>query len=314
LFRSASNVVEKSVVDEAMMVGSAPVSPNKRMIYAAAFILGFGGALGLLILKDFLNDNIVTHEDLEQYTRIPFLGVVSHGSRREQSNVVANALSPVGESFRSLRVNLQYLTLGKEVNVIGITSSRESEGKTYCSVNLGAAMANSRRRTVLIDADMRRPKVATYFQLENDKGLSNYLIGEASVKDIVNETGIKGYDVITSGPIPPNPLDLIGTSRMAELLNELKQSYHTIIIDSPPIGFVSEYIILMKYTDANIYVVRSDYTTRYNLDRINKLYDERKVSNISILLNDVKYSRINGYSYSYKYKQKKYKQKSYKAV
>src|SRR5690606_24149449 len=149
----ASNVVEKSVVDEAMMVGSAPVSPNKRMIYAAAFILGFGGALGLLILKDFLNDNIVTHEDLEQYTRIPFLGVVSHGSRREQSNVVANALSPVGESFRSLRVNLQYLTLGKEVNVIGITSSRESEGKTYCSVNLAAAMANSRRRTILIDAD-----------------------------------------------------------------------------------------------------------------------------------------------------------------
>jgi capsular exopolysaccharide synthesis family protein len=204
--------------------------------------------------------------------------------------------------------------LGKEVNVIGITSSRESEGKTYCSVNLAAAMANSRRRTVLIDADMRRPKVASYFQLENDKGLSNYLIGEASVKEIVNETGIKGYDVITSGPIPPNPLDLIGTSRMGELLNELKQSYHTIIIDSPPIGFVSEYIILMKYTDANIYVVRSDYTTRYNLDRINKLYDERKVNNISILLNDVKYSRINGYSYSYKYKQKKYKQKSYKAV
>ena len=303
----ASNVVEKSIVDEAMMVGSGPVSPNRKMIYAAALLLAFGGALGLIILKDFLNDNIVTHEDLEQNTRIPFLGVISHGSRREQSNVVANALSPVGESFRSLRVNLQYLTLGKEINVIGLTSSRESEGKTYCSVNLAAAMANSRRRTILIDADMRRPKVASYFQLESDKGLSNYLIGESSLKEIINETGIKGYDVITSGPIPPNPLDLIGQARMGELLNELKQSYHTIIIDSPPIGFVSEYVILMKYTDANIYVVRSDYTTRYNLDRINKLYEERKVSNISILLNDVKYSRLNGYTYSYKYKQKKYK-------
>jgi capsular exopolysaccharide synthesis family protein len=154
---------------------------------------------------------------------------------------------------------------------------------------------------------MRRPKVASYFQLESDKGLSNYLIGESSLKEIINETGIKGYDVITSGPIPPNPLDLIGQARMGELLNELKQSYHTIIIDSPPIGFVSEYVILMKYTDANIYVVRSDYTTRYNLDRINKLYDERKVTNISILLNDVKYSRLNGYTYNYKYKQKKYK-------
>ena len=300
----ASNVVEKAVVDEAMMVGSGPVSPNKRLILAAAVILALGGALALIILKDFLNDNIVTHEDLEQYTRIPFLGAISHGSRREQGNLVANALSPVGESFRSLRVNLQYLTLGKEINVIGFTSSRESEGKTFCSVNLAAAMANSRRRTVLIDADMRRPKVASYFQLENDKGLSNYLIGECEVKEILNETGIKGFDVISSGPIPPNPLDLIGQSRLADLINELKQTYSTIIIDSPPIGFVSEYIILMRYTDANIYVVRSDYTTRFNLEKINNMYNEQRISNVSILLNDVRSSRVNGYSYSYKYKYK----------
>lgn len=302
----ASNVVEKTIVDEAM-ASTGPISPNVKMIYAAAIVFAIGGALALIILKDFLNDNIVTHEDLARYTKIPFLGVINHASRREASNVVANGLTPVGESFRSLRVNLQYLTLGKDVNVIGLTSSRESEGKTYCSVNLAAAMANSRRRTVLIDADMRRPQVATYFQLENDKGLSNYLIGESSLKEIINETGIKGYDVITSGPIPPNPLDLIGQPRMAELINELKQIYNTIIIDSPPIGFVSEYVILMKYTDANIYVVRSDYTTRYNLERINKLYNERKVSNISILLNDVKYSRLNGYTYNYKYKQKRRK-------
>src|SRR5690606_40078682 len=197
-----------------------------------------------------LNDNIVTHEDLEQYTRIPFLGIVSHGSKREQSNVVVKALSAEGESFRSLRVNLQYLTLGKDVNVIGLTSSRESEGKTYCSVNLAAAMANSRRRTILIDADMRRPKVASYFQLENDKGLSNYLIGESGVKEIINETGIKGYDVIASGPIPPTPLDLMGQAGWGELLNDLKHLSYTIIINSPPIGFVSEYVLIMKYTDA----------------------------------------------------------------
>jgi capsular exopolysaccharide synthesis family protein len=300
----ASNVVEKAVVDEAMMVGSGPVSPNKRLILAAALVLAFGGALALIILKDFLNDNIVTPDDVEQHTRIPFLGSITHGSRREQSNVVANALSAVGESFRSLRVNLQYLTLGKEINVIGFTSSRESEGKTFCSVNLAAAMANSRRKTILLDADMRRPKVGSYFQLENDKGLSNYLIGESTVKEIINETGIKGFDVIASGPIPPNPLDLIGQPRMGELLNELKQTYNTIIIDSPPIGFVSEYIILMKYTDANIYVVRSDYTTRFNLEKINNMYNERRINNLSILLNDVRTSRLNGYSYSYKYKYK----------
>jgi tyrosine-protein kinase Etk/Wzc len=298
----ASNVVEKTIIDEAMVVGGAPVWPNQKLIFGIALLIAIGGSIGLIILKDFLNDNIVTHEDLEQHTKIPFLGAISHGSKREQSNVIASALSPAGESFRSLRVNLQYLTLGKDINVIGFTSSRESEGKTFCAVNLSAATANSNRRTVLIDADMRRPKVASYFQLDNEKGLSNYLIGECSLKEIVNETGIKGFDVITSGPIPPNPLDLIGQAKMAELINELKQMYNTIVIDSPPIGFVSEYVILMKYTDANIYVVRSDYTTRFNLEKINNMYDDRRIKNVSILLNDVRSSRLNGYSYNYKYK------------
>ncbi len=303
----ASNVVDKTIVDRAMMVGSGPVWPNRKIIYGVAIFLAFGGALGLILLKDFFNDSIVTHDDLERNTRIPFLGAINHGSRREQDNIIANAMSPVGESFRTLRVNLQYLTFGKEINVIGFTSSRESEGKTFCSVNLAASIAHSRKRTVLIDCDMRRPRVASYFKLENERGLSSYLIGECSVKEVINETGIKGFDVITSGPIPPNPLDLIGQPRMEELISELKKMYGTIIIDSPPIGYVSEYIIIMKYTDANVYVVRSDYTTKYNLDKINKLYDERKVSNFSILLNDVKYSRLNGYSYNYKYKNKKYK-------
>jgi capsular exopolysaccharide synthesis family protein len=270
-------------------------------------MIAFGGAIGVIILKDALNDSITTHEDLLRHTKLPFVGAIIHGSKRERDGVVANAMSPVGESFRTLRVNLQYLTLGAEVKVIGFTSSRESEGKTFCAVNLAASMAHSRRRTVLIDADMRRPRVASYFQMDADKGLSSYLIGDCSLKEVINETGIKGFDVITAGPIPPNPLDLIGQPRMAELIDELKKMYDTVIIDSPPIGYVSEYVILMRHTDANIYVVRSEYTTRFNLDRVNKLYEEKKISNFSVLLNDVKYSQVNGYSYSYKYKKKKNK-------
>jgi capsular exopolysaccharide synthesis family protein len=299
----ASNVPNKTIIDSAM--ASGPVWPNKKMIYGLALMLAFGGAIGMIILKDALNDSIVSHEDLLRNTRLPFLGAIVHGSKREQDGVIANAMSPIGESFRTLRVNLQYLTVGKEVRVIGFTSSRESEGKTFCAVNLAASMAHSRKRTVLIDADMRRPRVASYFQMEADKGLSSYLIGESSVKDIIDETGIKGFDVITSGPIPPNPLDLIGQPRMGELISELKTMYDTIIIDSPPIGYVSEYVILMRYTDTNIYVVRSEYTTRYNLERVNKLYEEKKISDFNVLLNDVRYSRSNGYSYSYKYKKKK---------
>lgn len=145
---------------------------------------------------------------------------------------------------------------------------------------------------------MRRPSVAKSFRLKNEKGLSSYLIGVCSLKEIINTTPTKGLDVITSGPIPPNPLDLIGLSRMEHLINALKQQYNTVIIDSPPIGFVSEYIILMKYTNANIYVVRSNYTSRFLLDKINRLYADKKIRNVSLLLNDCK-SLPNGYTYVY---------------
>jgi capsular exopolysaccharide synthesis family protein len=289
-------------VDRPYQVGSGPVSPNSRLIYAIALFLGVAGTISFVMLKDFLNDNLITHEDVERHTKIPFIGTITHGNKREQGTIVAHARSPIGESFRSLRVNLQYLTLGKNANVIGITSSRESEGKTFCSVNLAAAMAHSGRKTILIDTDMRRPKVASYFQFKNKKGLSNFLIGDCAIKDIINNSETKGFDVIGSGPIPPNPIDLIGHARMDELMAYLRQNYSTIILDSPPMGYVSEYIILMKYTDANLYIVRSDYTNRNSLGKINKLYERKKISNVSILLNDVKTTKRTGYGYGYDYK------------
>jgi capsular exopolysaccharide synthesis family protein len=297
----ASNSVEKTVVDKPYQVGAGPVSPNDELIFALAIIVGIGCAVGSIVLKDMLNDNIVTHEDVEQHTKIPFIGTISHANKREQVSIIAHARSPIGESFRSLRVNLQYLTLGKNANVIGITSSRESEGKTFCSVNLAAVMAYSGRRTILLDTDMRRPRVAAYFQLKNRKGLSNFLVGDGTIKEIINNTEHKGFDVIGSGPIPPNPIDLIGSPRMEELINTLKQTYSTIILDSPPLGYVSEYIILMKYTDANLYIIRSDYTNRNSLNKINKLYERKKITNVSILLNDVKSTRSSGYGYGYGY-------------
>ncbi|MEO5976158.1 MAG: polysaccharide biosynthesis tyrosine autokinase [Chryseolinea sp.] len=304
----ASNAASTIVVDKPYAAaGGDPVYPKPETIYFLAILAGIIGAILFMFIKDLLNDNIVTSDDVEQNTKIPFIGTISHANKRDQGSIVAHARSSVGESFRSLRVNLQYLTLNANASVIGITSSRESEGKTFCSVNLAAVMAYSGRRTILIDTDMRRPRVATYFQLESRKGLSNFLVGDGTIKEIINNTEHKGFDVIGSGPIPPNPVDLIGNPRMEELINSLKQSYSTIILDSPPLGYVSEYIILMKYTDANLYIVRSDYTNRNSLKKINKLFEREKLNNFSILLNDVKPTKASGdyytygYGYGYKY-------------
>jgi capsular exopolysaccharide synthesis family protein len=159
-------------------------------------------------------------------------------------------------------------------------------------------MAQSGRKTIIIDADMRRPRVAASFKLSNEKGLSNYLIGSCALEEVINTTATENLHVITAGPIPPNPLDLIGLPAMDQLIACLKTNYDSIIIDSPPLGAVSEYIILMKYTHATICVVRSNYTNRNHLEKINRLYEERKLSNVSILLNDVR-SAVNGYYSSY---------------
>lgn len=295
----ASNTVEKTIVDPAQQVGGGPVSPNRNAILAAAALLSIFVALGLIVIKDVMNDSIITTQDLEKSTKIPFIGIITHGSKRDRNSViVAHSRSALGESFRSLRVNLQYLTLGQENHVIGITSSVPSEGKSFCCSNLGAAMAQAGRKTLVIDADMRRPRIASIFGLNNEKGLSNYLIGSCSLEQVTHETSTKDLHVITSGPVPPNPLDLLGLARMDELISDLKQRYDSIIIDSPPIGAVSEYIILMKYTNATICVVRSNYTNRYHLEKINRLYEEKKLTNVSILLNDAR-PAMNGYYYTY---------------
>lgn len=298
----ASTVTDKAVVDKPFIaMGGNPIWPLPEVVYGMAVAVAFLSVILVTVITDLWRDTIVTAEDVEHTTKIPLIGTISHAKKREQNAIVAHARSAVGESFRSLRVNLQYLTLNANASVIGITSSRESEGKTFCSVNLAAVMAYSGRRTVLIDTDMRRPRVASYFQIENRKGLSNFLVGDGSIKEIINNTEHKGFDVIGSGPIPPNPIDLIGNQRMQELIQSLKQSYSTIIIDSPPLGYVSEYIILMKYTDASLYIVRSDYTNRKSLKRINKLLDREKIGNFSIVLNDVQPSKESGNYYAYGY-------------
>lgn len=295
----ASNTSEKTIVDRAKQMGQGPVFPNRRLILIAAVVISFMFAFGVIIAKDFFTDNITTIEELEQTTAIPHLGSIAHGSRKDRaSTIVAHSKNEIGESFRSLRVNLQYLTQGLQDPVIGVTSSVPNEGKTFCAINLAASLALSGRRTVIIDADMRKPRVASQFHLKNDTGLSTYLIGHHTMEEVVKHTLIEGLDVITSGPIPPNPLDLIALPAMEELINDLKKQYDTVIIDSPPVGYVSEYIILMRHTTSNIYVVRANYTNKAHLEKINRLYKDHKIKNVSILLNDAR-SPMNGYRYTY---------------
>jgi capsular exopolysaccharide synthesis family protein len=211
--------------------------------------------------------------------------------------------SHISEAFRSIRTNLQYFNPNSTKNSIMLTSSISSEGKSFCSVNLAVMLAMSGRKTVLVSCDLRKPKFTIGFDFTSEVGLSNYLIGVATIDEIIQNTGsIPNLNVILSGPKPPNPSELIISPKMDELFAILRERYDNIILDTPPIGLITDAMVLSKYTDINIYVVRQGVTRKQHLNFINKLYTEGKIKNTCIILNAIKAANKSyGYGYEYSY-------------
>ena len=293
----ASDQVDKTIIDEARVEGRGPVSPDKKVVLGGALVLGLMLPLLFLLVRDLLNDTIQDVEELKRASSIPVLAAIPASKRKRV--LPEDPKSLLAESFRTVRINLQYLNPDKRPWAIGLTSSTSGEGKTFCAVNLASVFALSGRRTLLIDADMRRPRVADHLGLDTDKGLSTYLIGEATLDDVVLRTEVQGLEVIAAGPIPPNPLELVELPRMAELFESLRERYDQVVVDASPMGLVSEYVILMRHLDVTLYVVRRGETSRNALRLVNELHRDGKLGAIDLLLNDVKPGQ--GYAQSYGY-------------
>lgn len=290
----ASDQVDKSVVDPAHVSGRKPVAPRKGVILGGAFALGLLLPIGFIFIRDLVRDRIDDLDELKRLSKLPVLAVIPASKRKRV--LPDEPKSMLAESFRTARVNLQYLNPNTERQVIGMTSSSSGEGKTFCAVNLGTVMAQADKRTLLLDADMRRPNVLRTLGMKDELGLSTWLIGEAGVDQLIMKTDIPGLDVIGAGPIPPNPLELAESPRMAELIDTLRTRYDHIIIDASPLGLVSEYVLLMRLVDVTLYVVREGRTERGALRMINEMVAEGKAQHVDLLLNDVK-SRSDGYGY-----------------
>lgn len=291
----ASDQVDKSIVDGARMLGFKHVSPSKSKMLALALFLGLFLPVAVILLRDLIRDRIDDVEELKRLTKLPVLALIPASKRKR---VMADEpRSLLAESFRTARVNLHYLNVDSARQVIGFTSSSSGEGKTFCAVNLATVMAQAGKSTLLIDADMRRPNVAKMLDLPEGVGLSTWLIGEAGLDKLITRTDVPGLDVITAGPIPPNPLDLAESPRMAELIRALRGRYDQIIVDASPLGLVSEYILLMQLVDVTLYVVREGKTGRGALRMINEMVNEKKMRNVDLLLNDVRGRSDEGYGY-----------------
>ncbi|MEZ4830210.1 MAG: polysaccharide biosynthesis tyrosine autokinase [Bacteroidia bacterium] len=291
-----SQTVDIEIIENAKMEGRKPVSPQKPLIILIALFAGLALPVVVIIVKDFLNDKISGHADIESSTNIPVLGFVARHDRNSNYIVPKDSRTALAESFRSIRIKMQYLNDNAVQQILGLTSSSSGEGKTFCATNLAAVMAQAGKRTLLIDMDLRRPRVTRYFENGDGRGLSSYLSGEvADHKEIIHKTHIENLEVMHSGPICTNPLDLIATDRMRDLIQKLREQYDHVVFDTPPVGLVSDYLVIMKMTDFNIYVVRDSTTSVESLRWINELYDTEKIKNVGMLINDVKSVAAYGY-------------------
>ncbi|WP_242928755.1 GumC family protein [Pontibacter vulgaris] len=301
----ATNTTDKQVIDKARLASTTPVNSKASGIFALSFLVALIIPAGLIVVSDKANDTIKGKEDLKAITDIPFLGVIAHNPDKKDGLVMLHqSRSAIAESFRSVRINLQYLASNTGTKVIGLTSSISGEGKTFCSVNLSLELASSGKKVVLIETDMRKPTFGNYFNLNNEVGLSTYITDDITLNDAIQQSEHPNLDIISSGPIPTNAIELLELPRMHQLIELLKEQYDYVILDTPPIGFVSEYFIMMRYTDATIYVVRHKYTQKNLLEPINDLYDQGKLQNMYMIINDVNYDKT--YEYGYKAKAKGY--------
>lgn len=293
----ASDQVDKYVVDEALNVAGKAVKPARKMVMIIALLIGLAIPVIIILLRDFFNDTVTDIDQLKRLTPIPVLTTIP-GTKRKRV-LPDEPKSLLAESFRTARINMQYLNPNAQRQVVGFTSSTSGEGKTFCALNLATVMALSGKRVVLVDADMRRPRVAETLEMKAGKGLSTYLIGECTLNDIVENTDIPGLDVITAGPIPPNPLELVELPAMEELFRDLRSRYDHVVVDASPMGLVSEFVIIMRHVDLTLYIVRQGYTRRGALRLINDMYKEKKVERIDLILNDVKAGAGYGEGYGY---------------
>ncbi|WP_411374116.1 polysaccharide biosynthesis tyrosine autokinase [Arthrobacter sp. MPF02] len=280
---------------------SAPSAPNTRLNLLIGLVLGLAAGLGGAVLRSTLDSRIRGEADLRQVTSLPLLGGIAfdtEASKRPLLTQVATQ-SPRAESFRQLRTNLKFANVSGKAKSVLITSSLPGEGKSTTAVNLAIAMAQAGGSVCLVDADLRRPMVGDYMGLENNVGLTTALIGAADTDDVLQHWGDNGLFVITSGQIPPNPSELLGSAEMKALIEHLEQTFDAVIIDAPPLLPVTDATVLAQHVGGVALVVGSQKITRNNLERSIGALELVRAEILGTILNQIPAKGPDAYSYGY---------------
>jgi tyrosine-protein kinase Etk/Wzc len=299
----ASNLPDDIILEPARNYG--PISPNKKKNFIFAFILGLAVPFSYILVKNALNNKIETQDNIERLTEIPVLGKISHNYKKTNNVVFEYPTSPIAESYRTLRTNLDfYLVKGNHKKIILVSSCIEGEGKSFNALNIAMSYAQLGRKTILLDFDLRKPTPYFHTREEAEVGLSSFLIDKATLRDIIIHSPNEKMDYICSGPIPPNPAELLALDKSEKLINSLKELYDYIIIDTPPLAQVTDGFLLMEKADIKVIIARYNYSKKSIFSIIMKDLQQKNINNVCIVLNDNKIER-DQYGYGYGYTKKK---------
>lgn len=284
-----------------------PVAPRTMVILMASFLLGLIVPIAVIFVKTLFNITINDRQDVESLSKLPILGELCHETIDRNTIIVKESSTSVSnELFRSIRNNLQFIAGMNDKKVITITSNIPGEGKSFVSSNISASFALTKKKVILLGLDLRNPQLANVFGIENT-GITNYLSGQTSSwkELIVKHDQFSNFDIIPAGPVPLNPNEMILSSKLTGLIEELKKEYDYIFIDSAPVGVISDTFLLKNHTDLFIFVCRAKYTNKKLIEDVNRMVKEGQLHNAYFVVNDVdmqsKTYRYGRYGYGYGY-------------
>lgn len=313
--KAETAIMRSSTISNARVLDAArdnpmPIKPKRKLIVIVGLILGLIVGVAYAFLREFLIYTIQNSEEVERITNIPMYGVIplkkidkksDKKLSKKSNNKKAINNNIFYEAFRNIRTNLQFLPGNEKNQIISITSSVSGEGKTTITAALSEILARGNKKVIVLDLDLRKASVHKEFNLNNNIGMSNYLSLQNTLEEVTKETSTYGLEMITTGPLPPNPSELILSPMFTELLDRLREKYDYIVMDTPPAGLVTDAIILMNYSDISFAVVRAQYTRKEFVKNIDRLSKEHANNKMGIILNGTQMGSEYGYGYGASY-------------
>lgn len=296
-----ANAIPKGQIIDPAYVLRQPVGTSKMGVLLIAIVIGLFIPIIVLYLQNLLRSKVSSRSDIEKNTSLPILGEMCTDTSGEKLVVLDESVSPAAEMFRLLRTNLQFVLGNSGDKVVMVTSTVSGEGKSFVAVNLAASLSLLKRKVVIVGMDIRRPQLANYLGLPNSPGLTQYLANSDMTIDEVTRpiSDVPGLDVIVAGPIPPNPGELMTSNRVSVLIETLRQKYDYVILDTAPIGIISDTFNITKYVDATVFVVRNKVSRLQSISFLNEVAADGRLKRPNIVINGA--DKKDGYGYGYGY-------------